>query len=197
MANTNGFAALLWECGQENMGGMQNRLVFYPACKMKSVPTLPKKDDVVDDEDLASAEGAFVFKDAAGKPTPIYATDGTVQYTAETQGETDGKSFHPSGQFFFPGSLTQTSVFSRKVCNTPGYLVLITPEGEQIMVGQPGMPCVISPSTDFGQARSDRRGTTFAYEADSFAPYIKLKTPIDIDEIFDEAETGTPVSPEA
>lgn len=82
------------------------------------------------------------------------------------------------------------------MCNTPGYLVLVTPEGEQIMVGQPGMPCVISPSTDFGQTRSDRRGTTFAYEADSFAPYIKLKSPIDIDEIFDEAETGTPVTPE-
>lgn len=101
MANTNGFAALLWECGQENMGGMQNRLVFYPACKMKSVPTLPKKEDVVDDKDLASAEGAFVFKDAAGKPTPIYATDGTVQYTAETQVKQMVKAFiHQDSSFF-------------------------------------------------------------------------------------------------
>lgn len=180
-----GFAPLFSGCGIENMAGWQNRLAFIPECHVKTIPLLPK--DIVKDEDLVTASGAFEFKDAEGKPMYIYATDKTVKYTAENQGETDGQSFKLSGEFFYPGTAAKAAAFARKVNNTPGYLILISPEGEQFLVGQPGLPCTIKPSFDGGQARADRRGFKFTYEADSYTPLIKLGTPIDFEALLDES----------
>lgn len=174
-----GFAPLFAPCGIENMGGWQNQVAFVPGCHAKAVPLLPK--EIAKDEDLVTAAGAFEYKDAAGKPMYIYATDKTVKYSAENQGETDGQSFKISGEFFHPGTKVEAAAFARKVNNTPGYLILISPEGEQFMVGQPGLPCTIKPSFDGGQARSDRRGFKFSFEADSYCPYVKLGTPIDFE----------------
>jgi hypothetical protein len=168
-------------CGIENMGGWQNRLAFVPDCEVTSVPTLPAEPTT--DEQLVVATGAFVFKAEKGKPMLIKATDKTVSYNAENQGETDGQSFNITGEFFIPGNMTQAAAFSRKVNNTPGYLILISPEGEQILVGQKGLPCNIKPSYAGGQARADRRGFSFAYQTDSFVPMIKLGTPIDFDQL--------------
>lgn len=190
------FSPLLWPCGEENMGGFTNRLVFVPFCALKAAPALPKREDILKDEDYATAKGAFEFNDSEAKPTPLYATDKTVQYKADNQGDIDGHSYAISGQWFYPGMLKDASIFARKVNNTPGYLVLEQPTGEQILVGQPGLPVSIAPAFDGGQARADRKGTTFAFTADSFVPYIFLDTPLDLDTLFADAggteETPTP-----
>jgi hypothetical protein len=161
------------------MGGWQNQLAFIPECDVTDIPELPKSPTT--DLDLVTAAGAFVFKSADGKPTYIYATDKTVQYKADNQGEIDGQSFTITGQFFFPGTKIEVAAFSRKVNNTAGYLVLISPEGEQFMVGQKGLPCSIKPAFDGGMARADRRGFLFTFSADSYAPFVKLGTPIDFE----------------
>jgi hypothetical protein len=181
-----GFAPLFDICGIENMGGFQNRLAFIPQCDVSDMPALPANPAT--DADLVTATGAFIFKSENGKPMYIYATKGTVSYSADNQGETDGQSFHITGQFFFPGTLTQAAAFARKVNNTPGYLILISMEGEQILVGQKGLPCSIKPAFSFGQAPADRRGFTFSYEADSYAAMVKLGTPIDFDALGDPNE---------
>lgn len=188
------FSPLLWPCGEENMGGYTNRLVFVPFCGLKAAPTLPKREDILKDADYATAKGAFEFNDSTNKPIPLYATDKTVQFTAANQGEIDGRSFAQSGQWFFPGMQIEAAVFARKVNNTPGYLILEQPGGAQILIGQPGLPVSIAPAFDGGQARADRKGTTFAFTADSFVPYVFLETPIDLDELFAEAE-GTEETP--
>lgn len=178
-----GFVNLKHECGTENMGGYQNRLLFIPACAVSSVPQLPPKAEIQDTEDLVTAEGSFVFKNNGDKPILIYATDKTVQLDAENQGETDGQSYRQFGQFFHPGAKKEVGAFSRVVNNTPGYLVVVGPDGTQYMVGSEGLPCSMKPAYAGGAARTDRKGSTFTFEADSFAPFVILGTPIDFDTI--------------
>lgn len=180
MANIIGFGPLKWDCGSENMGGFQNRLAFVPACSVSAVPALPSS--ITDAEDLVTATGSFTFIDGAS-PTFIYATDKTVTMEAENQGETDGQSFRQFGSFFHPGSKAETAAFARKVNNTPGYLIIMDANGTQYMIGSQGMPCSIKPSFAGGGERTERKGMSFEYEADSFAPYIILDTPIDFDEL--------------
>ncbi|MDR2627551.1 MAG: hypothetical protein LBC40_05920 [Dysgonamonadaceae bacterium] len=184
---TLGFLPLLSLCGEDNMGGMQNRMAFIPLCDVSSVPVLSANPD--SEAEMITAIGSWVFKTAKGKPLYIYATDKTVKYSSENQGETDGQSFKQSGEFFHPGARIGAAAFARKVNNTPGYLVLVSTEGNQFMVGQPGLPCSIKPSFDAGQARTDRRGFKFTFEADSYCPFILLAdaSKIDFDEIMEEA----------
>lgn len=170
------YKSILNKPGSENMGGWQNRILFYPAHWMKEIPTLIKDAQTI--EELALADGAFEFIDPANKPIAIYATPRTVGMKADNQGETDGQSFHITGEFFHPNVKTEVGGFSRLVNNTPGYMVVFSPEGDQFIIGQIGLPVTIKPSFDGGTAPADRRGTAYSFENDSYAPYIKLKTPI-------------------
>ncbi len=181
MALPVGFGPLKQNCGTENMGGFKNRLLFYPACAVSAVPTL--SDAPASALELVQAVGAFTFKETTDKPIFIYATDKTVKYSAESQGDLDGKSYKIDIEFFHPGMKSEAAALARVVNNTPGYLVLENPEGKQFIVGQPGLYCYVSSSFDGGQNRSDRRGFKFTATADSFCPFIELATPIDIDAI--------------
>ncbi len=176
-----GFGPLKQACGSENMGGFKNRLLFYPACAVSAVPELA--DDPATALDLVKAVGSFTFITPEDKPIFIYATDKTVKYAAESQGDLDGKSYKIDIEFFHPGMKTEAAALARVINNTPGYLVLENPEGKQFLVGQPGLYCYVSSSFDGGQNRSDRRGFKFTATADSFCPFIELATPIDIDAI--------------
>lgn len=176
-----GFGPLKWACGSENMGGYKNRVLFIPSCSVKAVPTLPA--EITDTEDLVTAAGAFEFNAVGDEPVFIYATDKTVKLDAENQGDTDGQSFVQKGEFFHPGSKAEVAAFARKVNNTPGYLILEDANGDQFMVGSKGLPANIKPSFSGGGERTDRKGFQFTFEADSFAPFVILGTPIDIDEI--------------
>lgn len=179
--NMTGFGPLNWPCGSENMGGYKNRLLFIPACAVSAVPELPST--VSDAADLVTADGAFTFIETNGAPMFIYATPKTVQLDAENQGETDGQSFRQFGSFFHPGSKAENAAFARKVNNTAGYLIIEGPNSEQYMVGSKGLPCTIKPSFAGGAERTDRKGMTYEFEADSFAPFVLLGTPIDFDEL--------------
>lgn len=176
-----GFGPLKWACGSENMGGYKNRVLFIPACSVSEIPTLPA--EVTESVDLVTAAGSFTFNELGDEPIFIYATDKTVTLTAENQGETDGQSFVQQVEFFHPGSKAEVAAFSRKVNNTPGYIILEDPNGDQYMVGSKGLPANIKPSFSGGTDRADRKGFAFTGEADSFSPFVILGTPIDMDEL--------------
>lgn len=176
-----GFGPLKWACGTENMGGYKNRLLFIPACSVSAIPELP--EEITESADLVTAAGAFTFTEVGTKPIFIYATDKTVSLNAENQGDQDGQSFKQTGEFFHPGSKAEVAAFARKVNNTPGYLILEDANGDQFMVGSKGLPANIKPSFAGGGERTDRKGFQFTFEADSFAPFVILGTPIDMDEI--------------
>ncbi len=163
------------------MGGYKGRIAFIPETSVSVVPTLPKEAKAT--ADFVTATGAFTFLESGGKPTPIYATRATVGYKAESQGETDCKSYKISGEFFHPGKKVEAAAFARQICNTPGYLIIEDNESQQL-IGQPGYPCTVTASFDGGKAAADKRGGSFPFEADSPAPMIIMGTPIDIDALF-------------
>ena len=175
------FGPVLWPAGADNMGGYKGRIAFIPETSVSVVPTLPKEAKAT--ADFVTATGAFTFLESGGKPTPIYATRATVGYKAESQGETDCKSYKISGEFFPPGKKVEAAAFARQICNTPGYLIIEDNESQQL-IGQPGYPCTVTASFDGGKAAADKRGWSFTFEADSPAPMIIMGTPIDIDALF-------------
>lgn len=178
--NTN---PILASCGTDNMGGYKSHLLFIAACAVSSVPTLPEITEASNDADFVTATGTFTFKKAGDKPKYIACTDKTVACNAENQGELEGQSFSISGEFFRAGAEVEYAALARQINNTPGYIVLEEFNGKQILIGQPGLPVIVKPAMQGGQARADRRGYKFTFTADSVAPKIYLATPIDIDEI--------------
>ncbi|MDR1370816.1 MAG: hypothetical protein LBJ72_11935 [Dysgonamonadaceae bacterium] len=183
-----GFSPMLWGCGEENMSGFKNRLLFIPECSVKTVPELAPKSEVTTDDDLIFAKGSFVFIDNSLKPTVIYATPRTAKYGAEGQGEADGKSFKQNVEYFFPGSPKQVHIHNRKIANTPGYYVMEDFDGNQYLIGQPGLPAITTPKFDGGQNMTDRRGTTYTIECDAKSTAIFLEAPIDIDKLLADAK---------
>ena len=175
------FGPVLWPAGADNMGGYKGRIAFIPETSVSVVPTLPKEAKAT--ADFVTATGAFTFLESGGKPTPIYATRATVGYKAESQGETDCKSYKISGEFFHPGKKVEAAAFARQICNTPGYLI-IEDNASQQPIGEPGYARTVAASFDGGQAAADKRGWSFTFEADSPAPMIIMGTPIDIDALF-------------
>ena len=180
---TAGFAALDWNIGQNNMGGFKNKLLFIPMNCVESIPSLPTSPS--NNAELVTAAGAFAFKQSAdvSKPIYLYSTDGMVGYNAEPQGEKDGISFLQTLTFFFPGNLPEMHAFNALVKNTPGYYIIEDVDGRQIMIGMDGLPAATSPSFAGGQARADRRGSTYTVTADSNYSAVFLGTPIDMDAV--------------
>lgn len=179
------FSALRWEGGQNNMGGFKNYVLFYPAHLCSSVPQLP--DGIASDTDYVEAVGAFTMS-GAEEPIFIYATDETVKYSAEAVGEVDGISYEQKGEFFFPGNKKETHAFATRVKNMKGYLVLVDSDGNQQMVGAPGLEATIKPSYDGGQKRADRRGMKFEFTAPSNQTAVFLAVKLDIDPVLGTAE---------
>jgi len=171
--------------GADNMGGFKSRIAFIPARWLSEVPELAAT--ITADADYATATGAFTYKAAltGAKPIGIECTDGTVKYTAKAQGENEGQSFAIDGEFFRAGSKKEYAAAARKLNNTPGYLIIPDTDGNQLIIGQPGLLCNLKFEYDGGQKRADRRGLKVTYSADSKAPYVYLATPIDIDALFD------------
>ena len=172
---------LTWEDGNDNMGGFKAFVLFIPQSAVSSVPKLPSV--VTTDVDAVTAAGAFVFKTVGDKPKYIQCTDKTVKFSAENQGEIEGQSFTQTGEFFRAGSKKEYAALARQVNNVPGYLILEDMDGNQIMVGQPNLPCHVKPAFDGGQARTDRRGYKFTFASDAVAPVIYLGTPINVDNL--------------
>ena len=174
---------ILWGAGKDNMGGYQAHAMFIPAYRVSSVPKLPT--NITNDVDAVTAVGSFVFKEPGDKPKYIECTDSTVKFSAANQGELEGQSFAQSGEFFRAGSEKEFAALARQLNNVPGYLILVDMEGNQIMVGQPGLPCHIKPDYEGGQKRADRRGYKFTFTSDAVVPVIYLGTPIDIEALLE------------
>ncbi|UVV77372.1 hypothetical protein NXW84_06385 [Bacteroides fragilis] len=105
------FAPLKWNIGQNNMGGYKGRLLFIPYDAPSTVPMIPAKPTT--NEDLITASGSFTFPSGGTYTQPIYlySTKGKVGYKAEIQGETDGKSFKQTLEFFFPRQYSGNACF--------------------------------------------------------------------------------------
>lgn len=178
------FSAITGMAGEDNMGGYKNYVLWIPKSAVSEVPTRKAKSEIVTDTDYVTAVGAFVFKDAlAGKPIYFECTKNSVKLDAPNQGEDEGQSFAPQGEFGRAGNKLAYAAFARKWNNTPGYLVMEDMDGKQIMVGESGLEVTLKPEFVGGQKPADRRGYTIKFATDSVAPVIFLGTPIDISDL--------------
>lgn len=173
MANEYIKTPLVWDNSVTNLGGFKNRIAFIPASEVVTTPVLAASG--------VKATGKFTYKNGSGAKY-VYATEKTVGYKAESQGDVDGQSFKISGEFFFPGALAEAAAFARYVNTNPGYLVIEDHNGQQILIGQPNMTARIKPGADLGKASTDRKGFTFTFEAESLAPMIILENAASGDE---------------
>lgn len=171
--------------GEDNMGGHKNYILWIPKFSVSAAPTLKKGAEIITDTDLVTAAGAFVFQGTA-KPIYFECTKNSVKYEAPNQGEDEGQSFAPAGEFGRAGDKVAYAAFARKWNNTPGYLVMEDMDGKQFIVGQPGLEVLLKPEYTGGQKAADRKGYTVKYATDSVAPKIYLATPIDISELIPE-----------
>lgn len=195
MAAGPAFAPLKRPMGRNNMGGYKGYLLYVPADAATQVPTVPQWDEATDNSNLVTAAGSFTFPEEGAVRMPIYLynTDAKVGYSVEAQGEVDGISYKQTLTGFFPGNMKEAHAFAAMVKNTPGYYIFEDTDGQQMMVGQPGMPAATSVSYNGGQARADLRGHTFTITADSNYSAIFLETPIDIEKIKDGSWTSAGV----
>ena len=185
MAAGPAFAPLKWKTGQNNMGGYKGRLLFVPFDIPSSIPTVPDPSKATDNESLITAAGSFTFptEGTIKQPIYLYSTDGTVEYKADQQGEADGISYKCTLSFFFPGNTPGMHAFNSLIKNTPGYYIFEDSDGQQMLLGQPGLYASTAPSFNGGKARGDRRGTTYTATADSNYSAIFLETPVDMEVI--------------
>lgn len=166
--------------GADNMGGYKDYVLWIPKRAVSAIPKIPTV--IATDADLVTAAGAFVFKDTvAGKPIYIPCTRASVKYDAPTQGEVEGQSFAPAGEFYRAGDKVSYAAMARKRNNETGYLIIENMDGKQIMVGQRGLEATLKFGYEGGQKRADRRGYKVTFATDSFSPIIYLGTPIDVD----------------
>ena len=177
------FAPLKWATGQNNMGGYKGQLLFVPFDAPSAVPTVPDPSKATDNTALITAAGTFVFppEGTIKQPIYLYSTDATVEYKADQQGEADGISYKCTLSFFFPGNTPGMHAFNALVKNTPGYYIFEDADGQQMILGQPGLYASTAPSFNGGKGRADRRGTTYTATADSNYSAIFMETPIDME----------------
>jgi len=162
------FGDLTFADEPENMGGFTSvaYLGFIPhILTHPSLASNPSTD----------AEAIKLIGDYGMKPDKhfieVYVTPSTFAATAENQGDTDAKSFHPKGEFLYPGTQLECLAFCRKINNARGILIGINPNtGERYNWGTKDLPVTFKPKVEFGKAPADRRGVTVEWECDSFAP---------------------------
>lgn len=162
------FGDLTWEDEPENMGGFASvaYLGFIP--HIESFPT--RVASPTTDDEAIKLVGNFAMK-TDKHFIEVYVTPGTFDGTAENQGETDAKSFHPKGEIFYPGTQAECLALCRKINNARGILIGINPNtGERYCWGEQYLPVTFKPKVTFGKGPADRRGATIEWECDSFAP---------------------------
>ena len=151
----------------ENMGGMDSVAFF---CFSRNIKTWPKLVSAPStDPEVAVYQGEFECVDGEGF-IQVYSTPGKTGYDAESQGETDGKSFAITGTLFLPTLGISPMALSRKINNGQGVIITTDGEIQRYAIGTRGRPARFSASATGGKAAADAKGVTITYECDSFLP---------------------------
>jgi len=163
----------------DNMGGFT--VTAYIA-ETKDIATEPVKSDAPATlAESVTLTGPITME--AGKYFhTVYITPRTFSMLMESQGEIDGKSFRPNGEFFYPSSRDVARGFAKKIKDAKIVLIAIDPNtGERIWIGSKNLPVFCSPRVEFGAAAPDRRGVFTAFECDSPAPGYDYNGAIPLD----------------
>jgi len=168
-------SSYLNEAEPENMGGFDSVAYLCPSRNIKTWPKLAKNPST--DKEMSSYTG--VFECATGEGfVQLYSTPGKTGYSAESQGETDGKSFLIKGTLFYPALTEEAIALARKINNAHGVIIMTDGDNNRYAVGTRGRPTRFSASANAGNNAPDPKGVTIEFECDSHLPGTRYDGPI-------------------
>jgi len=156
------YGAVSWTAGTSNMAGVTTNVYFIPLDGFSAFPTLPAAPSEA--EDYHTLEGSITLA-ASCNVIKLYSTYKTGGLKSEPEGDTDGRYFKLTPEFFHPGSNAEILNFASSCINTPGILFFEEETGKYLVVGSPGHPVYLSPAFDTGKVGEGRKGTMFTGEA--------------------------------
>lgn len=155
------FAPVNWPSGEPNMPGTQKDVYFIPLSGITSFPDIPANPTLP--SQFHTLSGVIGLAPSCNV-VRLYTTYRTTGFKADIEGETDGRYFKLSGEFFHPGDKAEIINFANACANSPGVL-FIPMDDYYLVLGSPGHPVYLSPSFDTGKVGEGKKGTTFTAEA--------------------------------
>ena len=131
----------------ENTGGLPQKVYFglhadVGTCRTKPDAPTTLVENAVLTGDIVMKTGKNLFE--------LYFTDDTGEFSIETIGETDGKSFLEKLSLFHPGLQTSLLGFINTVKNDNLILIVEDEEGQHYLMGDSARPAVFTGSPDGG-----------------------------------------------
>jgi hypothetical protein len=156
--------------GREAMGGYTSIAYLGFIADIETFPGEPDITTVTDVGDVVKLIGAYIMKQGKFffevKVPPF-----TSKHSPVSQGEVGGKSFKNTGEIYVPGIDAQSMGLARMLNNRYAILILTDPDGKtRVALGSKNLPLYFIPKGDSGAKGVDKKGFTFTYESESFAP---------------------------
>ena len=157
----------------ENMGGLTQKIYYGFQEDVLTWPTKP-----VAPADLAASAvltGSLVMK-TGKRMFEMYITEDTGEFSVESVGEVDGKSFVEHLTFFHPGLQNTIVGFMNAAKHKNMIFVVSTSEGQKFLMGDSMRAAIYQGSPDgngTGKASSDRKGMSaeFTYKTTNVYSY--------------------------
>ena len=161
--------------GADNMGGIIGDVFWVPMDDVDKTSLPAIGADLV-------ITGDIVLK-ALKKFYAIYQTRGTGKIDDATVGERDGRSKEVMFELKYPGDTKEIINFARLVQNTPGVLIMRTPQGKYHVLGLSvikdidgvtdittyDFPAYLESDTGTTGVGGDAKGHTFIFKSESLA----------------------------
>lgn len=164
--------------GREAMGGYTAIAYLGFIADISAFPTEPNIETATDIGAVVKLGGAYIMKENKYF-FEVKVPPQTSKFSPASQGELGGKSFKNSGEIFIPGIDDQSMGLARMLNNRYAVLIFTDPDGKnRIALGSKEMPVIFTPKGDSGAKGTDKKGFTFTYECDSFAPGWIYEGPI-------------------
>ena len=157
----------------ENMGGLKQMIYFGLWDDVETFPTKPTAPATL--EENAVLTGELVMKTSKNLFS-MYITDDTGEFSIESVGELDGKSYVEKLMLFHPGLQKSIIGFMNSAKNEILVLIVTDSDGQQYLMGDAMRPAVFSGSPDgAGTAKetAGRKGVSmeFTYKASNVYVY--------------------------
>ncbi len=162
------FGDLLWPNGSDNIGGTQVTHYYAPLSQIISLPVPPIPAASLDE--MVTIDDNIVFF-TGYKFHQMYSTLDTGRVQDKLVGETDGKSFESSFEWFFPGTLARALALITKFANSNMIFIAVEANGQNRIIGSRKFPAKLTlADVDTGGKTSDRKGVKLKVESRGNTP---------------------------
>jgi hypothetical protein len=160
------------------MGGYTAIAYLGFIADIETFPGEPNIETATDVGLVSKLTGAYIMK-ATKFFFEVKVPPSTSKFSPASQGELGGKSFKNTGEIFIPGIDDQSMGLARMLNNRYAVLIFTDPDGKnRIALGTKDLPVTFTPKGDSGAKGTDKKGFTFTFECDSFAPGWIYEGPI-------------------